>query len=49
MVGTVIIGDGVNKTTIDWTTKKLLVEKFGNIETGDLKFDYTKVEAQGNT
>ena len=49
MVGTVNIGDGVNKTTIDWTTKKLLVEKFGNIETGDLKFEYNKVDAQGNT
>lgn len=49
MVGTVNIGDGTNKTTIDWTTKKLLVEKFGNIETGDLKFEYNKVDAQGNT
>ena len=48
MEGVVYIGDGVNKKTIDWTTKKLLVEKFGNIETGNLKFEYNKVDAQGN-
>lgn len=47
--GAVYIGDGVNKATIDWSTKKLLVEKFGNIETGILKFEYTKVESPGNT
>jgi hypothetical protein len=45
MEGTVYIGDGVNKTTIDWTTKKLLVEKFGNIETGNLKFEYNQITA----
>lgn len=48
MEGTVYIGDGVNKATIDWTTKKLLVEKFGNIETGNLKFEYNQINAQGN-
>lgn len=31
MSGVVNIGDGVNKAAIDWTTKRMLVEKFGNI------------------
>ena len=49
MSGTIIIGDTFNKAAIDWTTKKLLVEKFGNIETGALKFDYTKINSSGKT
>ena len=42
MSGVVNIGDGINPTEIDWTTKRMLVEKFGNIETGDLVFSYKK-------
>lgn len=48
MVGTVNIGDGVNLTAIDWTTKRMLVEKFGNIETGTLIFSYKSVTVVGN-
>ena len=43
MNGTVNIGDGVNKAEIDWTTKRMLVEKFGNITTGTLVFSYKEV------
>ena len=40
MSGEVNIGDGVNPAVIEWTTKKLLVEKFGDIEKGSLTFKY---------
>ena len=43
IVGKINIGDGVNLKNIDWTTRKLLVEKFGNIDFGTLTFDYKKV------
>ncbi len=49
MIGTVNIGDGVNKASIDWSTKKLLVEKFGNIETSNLKFEYNKINPSGKS
>lgn len=48
MSGIVKIGDGVNEATIDWTTKKLLVEKFGNIDNGSLIFKYNKVSYTGS-
>jgi hypothetical protein len=48
IIGNINIGDGVNLTAIDWTTKKALVEKFGNIETGNLTFTYKKVDFVGN-
>jgi hypothetical protein len=48
IVGTVNIGDGVNQTAIDWTTKKLLVEKFGNIDSGNLIFKFKVVNFTGS-
>ena len=41
--GTINIGDGVNLTDIDWTTKRMLVEKFGNIGSGDIVFRYKSI------
>lgn len=38
--GTINIGDGTNLTDIDWTTKRMLVEKLGDITKGDLVFKY---------
>lgn len=35
---TIKVGDGVNLKAVDWTTRKLLVEKFGNIDTGSVIF-----------
>lgn len=43
IVGAVNIGDGTLLTPIAWDTKKLLVERFGDIEAGSLKFNYSKV------
>jgi hypothetical protein len=44
MEGTINIGDIATETlaTITWETKKLLVEKFGDIESGLIKFNYGK-------
>ena len=47
--GTINIGDGVNLTAIDWSTKRMLVEKFGNIATGSVIFQYKSVSFQGNS
>lgn len=46
--GKVNIGDTKTLTTIDWSTKKLLVEKFGDIENGNTIFNYQKVSFNGN-
>ena len=43
--GTINIGDGINLTQIDWTTKRMLVEKFGNIDDSSensIVFNYKK-------
>ena len=48
IVGTINIGDGVNYSNIDWTTKKLLVEKFGNIDSGEVIFKYKKTSFIGS-
>ena len=39
--GTINIGEPKNLATINWETKKLLVEKFGNIDSGNVTFNYT--------
>ena len=46
--GTINIGDGVNHAAIDWTTKRMLVEKFGNIISGNTIFSYKQVGFSGN-
>jgi hypothetical protein len=46
--GTINIGDGVNHSAIDWTTKRMLVEKFGNIISGNTIFSYKQVGFSGN-
>ena len=46
--GTIYIGDGTNLAAIDWTTKRMLVEKFGDIVSGDTIFTYKKVAFVGN-
>ena len=46
--GTVNIGNGSQLASIDWSTKKMLVEKFGNIETGNVKFNYNKINFDGS-
>ena len=38
----------MNHTAIDWTTKRILVEKFGNIISGDIIFRYKQVTFSGN-
>ena len=48
IAGTINIGDGVNLAAIDWTTKRMLVEKFGNIVSGDIIFKYKPVTFVGN-
>ena len=47
--GIINIGDGVNLTAIDWSTKRMLVEKFGNITTGSVIFQYKSISFQGNS
>ena len=47
MVGNVNIGNGTDDANIDWTTRKMLVEKFGNIDYdsanhGSLTFKYVR-------
>lgn len=42
--GTINIGTDKTLAAIDWTTKRLLVEKFGDIVTGVLKFNYQVVD-----
>lgn len=44
ITGTVKIGDGNTLSAIHWTTKKVLVEKFGDISKDPLKFLYTPVK-----
>ena len=46
--GTINIGDGKDLTEIDWTTKRVLVEKFGNIDSGNTVFKYKKVSYTGS-
>lgn len=48
IVGTINIGDGVNFAAIDWTTKRMLVEKFGNIVSGNIIFKYNPVAFSGS-
>lgn len=48
ILGTINIGDGINLAPIDWTTKRMLVEKFGNITTGDIIFKYKSVSFVSN-
>jgi hypothetical protein len=48
IAGTINIGDGVNLAAIDWTTKRMLVEKFGNIVSGDIVFTYKPVTFAGS-
>ena len=45
---TINIGDGKDLTEIDWTTKRVLVEKFGNIDSGNTIFKYKKVSYTGS-
>ena len=47
-VGTINIGDVGNPQAIDWTTKKMLVETFGDIVNGDLRFTYKHVSISAN-
>jgi hypothetical protein len=48
MNGTVYIGDGSKLSTINWNTRRLLVEKFGDIDSGSIKFKYNKTNVSSN-
>lgn len=51
IVGKINIGDGINLAQIDWTTKRMLVEKFGNIDDASkssITFDYKKQNYDGS-
>ena len=44
LVGKIRIGSKDTKASINWKTKQLLVEKFGNIYLGDLVFDFNATD-----
>lgn len=50
IVGTIKIGDGIDTASISWKTKQLLVEKFGDIVNGNMRFNYRELKIfTGNT
>lgn len=49
ILGTINIGNGTTLKDIDWSTKRMLVEKFGDIFNGTLKFNYQQTDVTPNT